>query len=83
MPNTAHSSLLPGLCETLSLRDLFFKRVLNLVHQCLNSKSPIANFFTRRSILFGRMNSTKGRNVLSCCESYHTTIYETLFTRNW
>ena len=74
VPNTTHSSLLPGLCETLPLRDLFYKRMLNLVYQCLNSQSPMVNFITRHSILFGRMNSTIGRNVLSCCERYHTTI---------
>ena len=74
VPNTTHSSLLPGLCETLPLRDLFYKRMLNLIYQCLNSQSPIVNFITRHSILFGRMNSTVGRNVLSCCERYHTTI---------
>ena len=48
--------------------------MLNLIYQCLNSQSPIVNFITRHSILFGRMNSTVGRNVLSCCERYHTTI---------
>ena len=70
-----HPSLLPGLCETLPLRDLFFKRMLNLVHQCFNSQSPIVNFITRHSILFGRMNSTIVHNVLSCFERYHTTIF--------
>ena len=74
VPYTTHSSLLPGLCETLPLRDLFYKRMLNLVYQCLNSQSPIVNFTIRHSILFGRMNSTIGRNVLSCCERYHVTI---------
>jgi hypothetical protein len=73
VPNTTHSSLLPELCETLPLRDLFFKRMLNLVYQCLISQSPIVNFITRHSILFGRMNSTIGRNVLSC-ERFHTPI---------
>ena len=58
--NTTHSSLLPGLCGTLLLRDLFFKRMLNVVYQCLNSQSSIVNFITRHSILFGRMNSTIG-----------------------
>ena len=28
----------------------------------------------RHSILFGRMNSTIDRNVMSCCERYHTSI---------
>ena len=74
VPNTTHSSLLPGLCETLPLRDLVFRRMLNLVYQCLNSQSPIVNFITRHSILSDRMNSTVGRNVLSCCKRYHTTI---------
>ena len=74
LPNATHSALLPGLCETLPLRDLFHKRMLNLVYQCLNIQSPIVNFITRYSILFGRMNSTIGRNVLSFCERYRTTI---------
>ena len=67
-----HSSFLHGLCETLPLRDLLLKRMLNLVYQCWNR--PIVNFIIRHSISFGRMNSTIGRNVLSGCERYHITI---------
>jgi hypothetical protein len=74
LPNTTHSSLLPGLCGTLPLHDLFYKRMLKLVYQCLNSPSSIVNFIARHSILFGRMHSTVGRNVMSCCERYHTSI---------
>jgi hypothetical protein len=74
VPNTTHSSLLPGLCETLPLRDVFYKRMIKLVYNCLNSQSSIVKFVVRHSILFGRMNSTIGRNVMSCCERYHTSI---------
>ena len=56
----------------MPLRDLLFKRMLNLIFQCLNCQSPTVNFITRHSILFGLMNSTIGRNVLSCRERYHT-----------
>ena len=33
------------------------------------------NFIVRHSILFSRMNSTIGRNVLSCGQRNHTSIY--------
>ena len=75
LPNTTHSSLLPGLCKTIPLLDLFYKRMLKFVYRCLNSQSLIVNVIVRHSILFSRMNSTTGRNVLSGCQRYHTSIY--------
>ena len=75
LPNTTHSSLLPGLCKTIPLLDLFYKRMLKFVYRCLNSQSLVVNFIVRHSILFSRMNSTIGRNVLSCSQRYHTSIY--------
>ena len=70
-----HSSLLPGLCKTIPLLDLFYKRMLKFVYRCLNTQSLIVNFIVRHSILFSRMNSTIGRNVLSCSQRYHTSIH--------
>ena len=75
LPNTTHLSLLPGLCKTIPLLDLFYKRMLKFVYRCLSSQSLIVNFIVRQSILFSRMNSTIGRNVLSCSQHYHTRIY--------
>lgn len=75
LPNTTHSTFLPGLCKTIPLHDLFYKRMLKFVYRCINSQSLIVNFIVRHSILFGRMNSTLGRNVLSCSQRYHTSIY--------
>ena len=49
--------------------------MLKFVYRCLNSQSLIVNFIVRHSILFSRMNSTIGRNVLSCSQRYHTSIY--------
>ena len=48
--------------------------MLKFVYRCLNSQSLIVNFIVRHSILFSRMNSTIGRNVLSCSQRYHTSI---------
>jgi hypothetical protein len=74
MPNITKSSLLPGLCDILPLHDVFFKRMIKLVYNCLNSPSSIVNFVLHRCILCGRMNSipTMGRHVVSCCGRYYT-----------
>jgi len=44
------------------------------VYQCLSNRSFVVNFITRHSILFCRMKSIVGRNVLSCCQRYSTHI---------
>ena len=74
LPYNTHSSLLPGLSDILPLIDLFHKRMLNFIYQCLCSHSPIVNFIARHGILFGRMKSTICRNVMSSCERYFTSI---------
>ena len=74
LPNTTHSSLLPGLCKTIPLIDLLYKRSLKLVYRCLNSRSFVVNFIASHSILFCRMNSIIGRNELGCCQRYNTQI---------
>jgi hypothetical protein len=74
LPNSTHSSLLPGLCETLPPRNVFFKRMIKLFYHCLNSQSSIVIIIVRHSILFGRMNSAIGRYVMSCRERYHASI---------
>ena len=56
--------------------------MLKLVYHCLNSQSSVVNFIVHHSILFGCMNSTIGRNVLSCCERYHTSI-DSIFNRTF
>ena len=40
----------------------------------LNSHSSTVNCVVRHSILFGRMNSTVDRNVISCCKRYNTSL---------
>jgi hypothetical protein len=70
VPNTTHSSLLPELCQTLI--DLFYKRMLKFIYRCLNSQSFVVNFVIRHSILYCRMNSIVGRNILGCCQRYNT-----------
>ena len=74
LPNTTHSSLLSGICKTIPLIDLLYRRMLKFLHRCLNSRSFIVNFIARHSILFCRMNSVVGRNVLGCCQRYNTNI---------
>jgi hypothetical protein len=81
VPNTTHSSLLPGLCQTTPQIDLFYKRMLKFIYRCLNSQSFIVNFVTRHSILYCRMNSTVSRNILGCCQRYNTCIDSTLDSR--
>jgi hypothetical protein len=72
--DTTHSVLIPELCETLPLVDLFYKRMLNFVYRCLNSQSSLVKFVTRFGILSGQMDSVVGRNVLNCSLRYNTNI---------
>jgi hypothetical protein len=74
LPNTTHSVLIPELCETLPLVDMFYKRMLNFVYRCLNSQSSLVNFVARFGILSGQMDSVVGRNVLNCSLRYNTSI---------
>jgi hypothetical protein len=74
LPYTTHSLLIPGLCDTLPMIDLFYKRMLNFVYRCLNSQSSLVNFVTRHGILSGQMNSVLGRNVISCSLRYNTSV---------
>jgi hypothetical protein len=74
LPNTTHSVLIPELCETLPLVDLFYTRMLNFVYRCLNSQSSLVKFVTRFGILYGQMDSVVGRNVLNCSLRYDTNI---------
>jgi len=73
-PNTTHSSLLPGISNTMPLIDLLYRRFLKFVYRCLSSRSFVVNFIARHIILFCRMNSIVGRNVLSGCQRYSTNI---------
>jgi len=68
------SSLLPGISNTMPLIDLLYRSFLKFVYRCLSSRSLVVNFIARHSILFCRMNSIVGRNVLSCCQRYSTNI---------
>lgn len=74
VPITTHSSLIPGLCKTIPLIDLFHKRMLKFIYRCLRSQSSLVNFVARHSILYCRMNSTVGRNATNFCLRYNTTI---------
>jgi hypothetical protein len=74
LPYTTHSALIPGLCDTLPLTDLLYKRMLNFVYRCLNSHSLLVNFITRHGILAGQMYSVLGRNVINCSQRYSTSI---------
>jgi hypothetical protein len=74
IPNNTHSAVLPGLCNTMPLIDMFYKRMLNFVYKCLTSKSLLVNFIVRHGITHGQMDSVVGRNVLNCCLRYHTNI---------
>jgi hypothetical protein len=48
--------------------------MLKFTYRCLNCQSFIVNFVTRHSILYCRMNSTVGHNILDCCQRYNTCI---------
>jgi hypothetical protein len=74
IPNTTHSALLPGLCNTMPLIDMFYKRMPNFVYKCLTSESLLVNFIVRHGMTHGQMDSVVGRNILSCCLRYHTNI---------
>ena len=74
LPNTTPSVLIPELCETLPLVDMFYKRMLNLVYRCLNSQSSLVKCVARFGILSGQMDSVVGRNVLNCSLRYNTNI---------
>ena len=50
--------------------------MLNFVHRCLTSESPLVCSFIRQAILHGQADSITGRNVLSCCIRYHVEIDE-------
>jgi hypothetical protein len=86
LPNTTHSALIPELCGTMPLVDLFYKRMLNLVYRCLNSQSSLVKFVARFGILSGRMDSVVGRNVLNCslrflCTTKFVNVLPTLLIR--
>jgi len=67
--------LINGISKTYqSLIDMFYRRLLKFVFRCLSSRSFVVNFIARHSILFCRLNSKVGRNVLSCCQRYSTNI---------
>jgi len=74
VPCTTHSALIPGLCDTLPLVDLFYKRMLNFVYRCIKSESPLVGFIVRHGMLFGVMDSIIGRNVLNCSSRYNISI---------
>ena len=74
LPNTTHSALIPSLCETLPLTDMFYKRMLNFVYRCLNSRSSLVKFVARYGLLYGQMDSVMGRNALDCSLRYRTSV---------
>ena len=39
VPNTTHSVLIPSLCDSIPLIDLFYKRTLKFIYACLISSS--------------------------------------------
>jgi hypothetical protein len=69
-----HSALLPGLCNTMPLFEMFYTRMLNFVYKCLTSKSLLVNCIVRHGMTYGQRDSVVGRNVLNCCLRYHTNI---------
>ena len=72
VPYTTHSTLIPGLCDTLPLADLFYKRMLNFVYRRLRSDSNLVSFIVRHGIFAGEMDSVIGRNVLNLCAIIRT-----------
>jgi hypothetical protein len=58
------------------LIDTFYKRMLNFVHRCVTSESPLVCSFIRRAILHGQADSITSRNVLNCCFQCHVKIDE-------
>jgi len=81
LPNTTHSSLLPGISNTMTLIDLLYRRFLKFVYLCLSSRSFVVNCIARHSILFCRMIYKVDRNALSCCQRYSTNIYSVITYR--
>jgi len=74
LPNNTLSVLIPELCETLPLVDMFYNYMLNVVYRCLNNKSSVHKFVVRCGILTGQMDSVVGRNVLNCSLRYNTKV---------
>jgi hypothetical protein len=50
--------------------------MLNLVHRCLTSESPLVCLFIRQAILHDQADSITIRNVLNCCFRYRVKIDE-------
>ena len=79
MVNSSYNSL--GSTAALEqyykpLIDTFYKRMLNFVHRCLTSESPLVCSFIRQAILHNQADSITGRNVLNCCFQYNVKIDE-------
>ena len=53
---------------------MFYQRMLNFVYKCLLSESLLVNFAVRHWIINSHTDSIVGRNILHCCERYHTNI---------
>ena len=51
VPNTTHSVLIPGLCESISLLDTYYLRVLKFAHKCIRSESSLVNYIVHRGIM--------------------------------
>jgi hypothetical protein len=50
--------------------------MLNFVHRCLTSESPLVCSFIRQAILNGQADSITGRDVFNCCFRHHVKIDE-------
>jgi Reverse transcriptase (RNA-dependent DNA polymerase) len=74
VPNTTHSVLIPGLCESIPLLDMFYLRMLKFAHKCIRSESSLVNYIVRRGIMIGPTDSIIGRNILNCSLRYHVSL---------
>ena len=52
--------------------------MLNFVHCCLRSESPLINFMARHGLIYGQMDSVIGCNILNCSFRYNIRLEEIL-----
>ena len=70
----AHIRLLHVLSGKLPVLDELAKRTALFAQQCMCSDSPLVSFISRHAVLFAKMNSPLGRNIIFCCTRYCVAV---------
>ena len=62
--------LIPVLSTCLPLMDEFCRRFVRFMNCCVNNDSKLVRDISMNAILFSKMKSGLGRNVVFCCLRY-------------